>query len=61
MMMNTIYARSLEGKPHSEWQTLREHSVNVAHLASATVGSILIGALQDGILCSRKSASNQSL
>ena len=33
--MDPIYARSLEGKPPSEWQTLREHSVNVAHLASA--------------------------
>ena len=30
----TLYAHSLAGRPQSEWQTLREHSCNVAEVAA---------------------------
>ena len=32
--MNQVYAHSLPGRPQSEWQTLEEHSRNVAELAA---------------------------
>ena len=32
--MNTLYAHSLPGRPESEWQTLEDHSRNVAKLAA---------------------------
>lgn len=32
--MKTVYAHSLSGRPQSEWQTLEEHSHNVAELAA---------------------------
>ena len=32
--MNTLYAHSLPCRPESEWQTLEDHSRNVAKLAA---------------------------
>lgn len=31
----SVYAHSLPGRPESEWQTLEEHSRNVAELAKS--------------------------